>query len=302
MFRRFSINYIIISVVLGFGLTLVAFALAVKLRLNLESLPSLSPVGDINYLQFPLILLFVLPTLWTSIFFLASVYDPVRTNKAVDEIIRVCLACGLSTLVFSGLLYLFVQNFSRYLLIIFIALNLVFLLGRRMVARFIRRTQRKTVSDTRVLIVGAGEVGQKVESMIQESGWAGLNCVGYLDDDLAKREGDIKILCNLDSTRNIVRTYQFDDVIVALPQSAYGKVNQLAFYLHDLPVHLRVVPDYFSLFLNKASVDDFGGLPMINLIDLALNEVQRLMKRSFDLIIAGTTMIVAFPVRPWLQR
>jgi exopolysaccharide biosynthesis polyprenyl glycosylphosphotransferase len=64
-----------------------------------------------------------------------------------------------------------------------------------------------------------------------------------------------------------------------------------------MPVHVRVVPDYFSLALYRATVDDFGGLPMINLRDPALNDVQRLVKRIFDLTLGGFLFVL---VAPWL--
>ena len=54
---------------------------------------------------------------------------------------------------------------------------------------------------------------------------------------------------------------------------------------------------YFSLALYRASVEDFGGLPMINLRDPALNDVQRFVKRLFDLTLAGIlTLIVLLPM------
>jgi exopolysaccharide biosynthesis polyprenyl glycosylphosphotransferase len=56
-----------------------------------------------------------------------------------------------------------------------------------------------------------------------------------------------------------------------------------------------VVPDYFSLALYRASVDDFGGIPMINLRDPALNDVQRLVKRIFDLVVGGITFLLLLP-------
>jgi exopolysaccharide biosynthesis polyprenyl glycosylphosphotransferase len=148
----------------------------------------------------------------------------------------------------------------------------------------------------RVLIAGAGELGQRVGSMIQENSWSGLHCVGFLDDDPSKRSDNIVNLGGLESLRRIVLDYRIDDVVIALPQRAYGKVNRIVLDLHDLPVNVRVVPDYFSLTLYRASVDDFGGLPMINLRDPALNDVQRLMKRAFDLIIGGITFLLFLPV------
>ena len=94
----------------------------------------------------------------------------------------------------------------------------------------------------------------------------------------------------------MVRQSYINDVVIALPQRDYAQINELVLALHDLPVQVRVVPDYFSLALYRASVEDFGGLPMINLRDPALNDVQRLVKRIFDL--ALSSLLIAIVLVP----
>jgi exopolysaccharide biosynthesis polyprenyl glycosylphosphotransferase len=98
------------------------------------------------------------------------------------------------------------------------------------------------------------------------------------------------------NVRDVVEKHQIEDVVVALPQRAYGQINKLTITLHDMPVHVRVVPDYFSLALYRASVDDFGGIPMINLRDPALNDVQRLVKRLFDLVVGSISFLFLSPI------
>ncbi|MCA9926168.1 MAG: sugar transferase, partial [Anaerolineales bacterium] len=85
-------------------------------------------------------------------------------------------------------------------------------------------------------------------------------------------------------------------VIIALPQRAYSHINALVLQLHQLPVNVRIVPDYFSLALYRASVEDFSGIPVINLRDPALNEVQRFIKRVFDLVVGCSILFFVWPV------
>ncbi|MEZ4515854.1 MAG: hypothetical protein R3C44_03100 [Chloroflexota bacterium] len=137
--------------------------------------------------------------------------------------------------------------------------------------------------------------------MIREYDWMGLNLTGYLDDSArthsSKSNEDVlvHVLGPVEDVRYVVERRDINDVVIALPQRAYNQINDLVLALHDLPVQVRVVPDYFSLALYRASVDDFGGLPMINLRDPALNDVQRLLKRAFDLSIAGVFLLLAMP-------
>ena len=76
---------------------------------------------------------------------------------------------------------------------------------------------------------------------------------------------------------------EIDDVIIALPARAFDKVNQLVSELHDLPVKVWIIPDYFHLALHKAVFEEFAGIPMLDLRAPALNEYQRTIKRVFDI-------------------
>ncbi|MBP6802803.1 MAG: sugar transferase [Chloroflexi bacterium] len=256
------------------------------------SLPFLI-VGEV---RIPLILFVIIPVLWVMVFLLASVYDPKRTYKAVDELQHVTLSSAFAALVVAGMLYLAFRDVSRWLFITFVILNMFFLLGWRIIARVLFKMGRVREAEQRVLIVGAGEVGQRVGEMIEAYAFAGLRLIGYLDDDANKREANLSILGDIQNAREVVQANNIDNVVIALPRRAYGQVNKLVLSLSDLPVRLRVVPDYFSLTLYRATVDDFGGVPMINLRDPALNDYQRLMKRIFDLTLGGIMTLLLLPV------
>jgi exopolysaccharide biosynthesis polyprenyl glycosylphosphotransferase len=293
LFKRFSINYAVFSVAVDTGCTLFALLLAVAVRPDLPPVPFLVPVPEI---QLPLYLYVIAPLLWLSIFILASVYDPKRISNAVDELQNVTVASSFAALAFAGLLYLVDREVSRWLFILFVAINVCLLLGWRIMARALLLLNSLPPVRRNVLIVGAGEVGRRVGQMIQEYSWTGLHLIGYLDDDLRKHHYGLPIVGTLRQVRRLVTEHAIDDVVIALPRPAYDQVNKMVVQLHDLPVHVRVVPDYFSLALYRATIDDFGGLPMINLRDPALNEVQRLIKRLFDLLLGGLLTLFALPV------
>lgn len=292
MLRRFSINYAILSCVADLVLTFVAFVLAVTVRPNLPEIPLLVAVQEV---ELPLWIFVVIPISWVLVFLVASVYDPRRNYKFVDEMQLVSVAIVLASLLSAGLFFLTFREFSRYLFITFILFNTVILLGWRVLARVILRMVRLPAAEKRVLIVGAGEVGRRVGDMIREYAWTGLSLVGYLDDTL-KTTDEVTVIGRIEDAPAIVNQEAINDVVIALPQEAYGRVNELVIALRDVPVNMRVVPDYFSLALFQATVDDFGGVPMISLRDPALNDVQRFVKRLFDLIIAGISLLLLLPV------
>jgi exopolysaccharide biosynthesis polyprenyl glycosylphosphotransferase len=281
---------------LDIGLTLLALYLATFLVPALSRSGIIAPSIVVNVSPYTYL---VVPLLWGITFLVMSVYDPKRIYKAIDEFQLVTVATLVAALLFAGFLYLTYRDFSRWLFIFFVLLDLTLLLGWRFMMRFVFKISRLPVERS-VLIVGAGQVGQRVGQMIQEYEWMGLSLTGYLDDNARSHMNDedgvlVHVLGPVEDVRHIVEKRGINDVVIALPQRAYNQINDLVLALHDLPVQVRVVPDYFSLALYRASVDDFGGLPMINLRDPALNDVQRLMKRAFDLTIAGGVLLITVP-------
>ena len=292
MLRRFGVNYAIFSMAADMILVGLALFLATRLAnyipLHLTNLRGPAIVARWLY--------FVVPVLWGMTFLVLSVYDPKRIYKVMDELQIVTVAGIVSAMLFAGLLFLAHRDFSRWVFVIFVVLALSSLLGWRILARVIFRAGGKPAGERRVLIIGTSEVGQRVGQMIREYRSVGLSLSGYLGepfDDAESADGYvIHVLGRVGDIREVVRRNNIDDVVIAIPQRDYAQINELVLALHDLPVHVRVVPDYYSLALYRASVEDFGGLPMINLRDPALNEVQRLVKRIFDLVIASTLFTI----------
>jgi len=149
-----------------------------------------------------------------------------------------------------------------------------------------RRQWSQNLQRRRVLILGAGVVGRRLEQQIRQQPFLGLEITGFLDDHPAKQSA-AGVLGDLDQVRQVVQQKEVEDVVIALPLSAYQRLNQMAAILHDLPVRVWVIPDYFSLTMHRAAVEDFAGIPMLYLRAPALTEYQRMVKRAFDLFVCA---------------
>lgn len=284
MFRRFSTNFAILSILVDAGLTLSALKLAVNWLPIVNGSGETIPLSSFWYL--------IVPPFWATIFIFSAVYDPRHIPRVVDEFQSVTIATCFATLAFAGLLFFIDPAVSRSLFVVFILLDLILLLGWRTLLRLTFNLGSLPPAGRRVLIVGCGEVGQRTGQMIQRYGWTGLQLIGYLDDD---PKPQLPILGRVNEAKTVVQTQGIDDVVITLPQQAYGQINDLVLALHNLPVEVRVVPDYFSLALYRAKAEDFGGLPMISLRDPALNHLQRLVKRLFDLTVGSLFLLIVLP-------
>ncbi len=293
MFRRFSITFAIYSMFMDgilVGLTL-RISAAVRPLLNglsfVETVPH--PVDLDNSLYY------LLPVIWVGMLLLFSVYDGRKNLRVVDEFSNLTGSSILAGVVMAGVLYLTYRDVSRALFIFFCGLTYILLIGWRGIARMIFRwrLQRYQVK-RRVLILGAGETGRRLQALIVDQPQFALEMVGFLDDDLNKQKIEKRVLGGLEAVRQVIAHEKVDDVVVALPRSAHERLSWVVGELHDLPVKVWIIPDYFSLALHRATVEEFAGIPMLDLRAPALSEYQRIIKRTFDLILCVLGMPFLF--------
>jgi exopolysaccharide biosynthesis polyprenyl glycosylphosphotransferase len=273
--------------------TLLALALAFFLRPHLPQLILNAPIADKGLTIW---LYVVVPLAWIFVFLLMSVYDPKRHYRIVDELQAVGIGIILASILCAGLFFLVFRDFSRYVFVLFVILNSVFLVGWRVAARLVARVVQIPAVEKRVVIVGSGELALRVGRMLDEYSWMGLRLIGYLDESSDQQDAEIEIIGRIQDARTIIEQRQINDVVIALPPEAYARVNNLVLDIQDMAINMRVVPDYYSLSLYQATVDDFGGVPMIKLRDPALNPFQRFVKRAFDLVVATISLLLVSPL------
>ena len=200
----------------------------------------------------------------------------------------------------AGILYLAKKELPRLTFVYLYVLALALLLGYRLLLRAWLRMRRNTRTDiTRVLVVGAGQVGQDLVTQFQRQRWSSLEVVGFLDDDPDKLSTEIlglPVLGQVDYAASAVNAHAIDEVIIALPLHAHVRLANLVARLNELPVRLHVVPDYFDLTFHGASIESVGGMPLIGLRDPAIVGFQRIGKRLMDIIVSGFSMIFLAPI------
>jgi exopolysaccharide biosynthesis polyprenyl glycosylphosphotransferase len=295
MFRRFSTNFSLFSMALDAVLVILNLTIADQIRPSLSSWPHVAPI--LSVVGIPLMLYPLFALSWVAIFLLFSVYDGRRNLRVADELASLTLGSAVAAVFLAGTLYITYRDISRLLFLVFVILTFLSMLLWRSITRLIFRLGvGRLEHQRRVLIVGAGPVGRRLQEQIVNNPHLGLLIVGFLDDDPGKRLVYPDIIGTPVDVRSKVDKYHVDDVVIALPHRAYEKVNRLVAELHNMPVKVWVIPDYFHLALHKAVVEEFAGLTMLDLRAPALNEYQRMVKRAFDLIFGSIFLVIAFPL------
>ncbi len=286
MLRRFSADFILFSMGLDAILIVFALGIAMTVRPFLNTIPY---VADMPLRAVPLPLYPLLALLWVVIIHLLSGYNNRRNLFVTQELTALTIAAILATITSAGALYLTYREVSRVLFLMFAFIAYIFLISWRLVYRLSWKLKIAQGAEAkRVLVVGAGPVGKLVAEQIQSFAHLNISVVGFLDDDRKKHDVETHILGALSDAKRAISKYNVNDVVIALPPRAYEKINDVVAELHSLPVKVWVIPDYFHLALHKATIEDFLGIPMLDLRAPALTDEQRMIKRIFDLAITLT--------------
>jgi exopolysaccharide biosynthesis polyprenyl glycosylphosphotransferase len=95
--------------------------------------------------------------------------------------------------------------------------------------------------------------------------------------------------------RDLIAEHQIDEVWSTLPPHAYDKLYSVIVDLDEVPVRIKVIPDYFALALVKAKIEMIDGIPLIGLREPVIGDLDRLLKRVFDF---GVGLILALLLLP----
>jgi FlaA1/EpsC-like NDP-sugar epimerase len=211
------------------------------------------------------------------IFLAFGLYGRYWRYAGIGDMIAVGLAVSASTLalalsgVAASVLNL-ATGFSRSVLLIDWLLALVIIGGLRLSIRVIseasRRGEKRGKQVRRVLVVGAGQGGTMVVREIRRNPQLGMEAVGFLDDDRAKRRKRViglPVFGGTESLRDVVSQRRIDEVIIAMPTAPGTALRRMADSCREAGVGSRTMPGVFELLDGVVNV---SRLRQIDITDL----------------------------------
>ena len=155
----------------------------------------------------------------------------------------------------------------------------------RAIARALCR--RSSLYEQNTLILGAGDIGQRVARKLLRHPEYGLNLVGFVDAQPKPRHDDLTGLPLLgapDDLAAIVNEHAVERVIVAFSGDAAEETLVALRALNDLEIQVDVVPRLFELVGPSVKIDTLEGLPLVELPPARLPRSSQMIKRTIDAV------------------
>jgi exopolysaccharide biosynthesis polyprenyl glycosylphosphotransferase len=304
MKRRAKLLFTISLVMLDVAAIALAFYLAYGLRQRIKwPTPPLNIGPFRNYVGMMIVQVLAM----LVVFFFYRLYHRPRALSSIDEFYSLFGAVSVGTILAIALSSLTFKNsaleldYSRGMILYAWALTIVLAgVGRFAHGRVQQALQARGLGGARVLIVGAGEVGQMILQKILYLPGLGYEVMGFVQgvehgDNLESVMG-VPVLGHINDIPSLIDAYSVAEVIIALPEASHEEILTIISLCERGKVSIKVYPDVFQIMAAQVSIGDLGGLPLLTVRDIALRGWRLSLKRVVDLVGSAVGLIVVSPL------
>jgi exopolysaccharide biosynthesis polyprenyl glycosylphosphotransferase len=294
MQRRTSWLLSLVTVMVDAAMIVAAFFAAYYLRKVTEYPRPLNPQPFSDYGG---MLLIHTGTLLTT-FFIYRLYHFKPGLSRIDKSYSLMAAISFGTVASVALTSFVYKNeldYPRAMVVYAWILSIVLVMVGRLFTDWLRSRYR-VANPTRVLIVGAGDVGRMILQKISQSPNLGYQPVGFADDTPGRKEvSGFPVLGPTHQLRLLLQEHNVQEVIIGLPEASHEEVLDLISQAEREKATVRVFPDVFQIIASEISIDDLNGLPLLTVRDVALRGWRLGLKRTTDFVVSAIALTLLSP-------
>ena len=169
--------------------------------------------------------------------------------------------------------------------------------GRVITTRIIAFVRRRGVATYRTVVIGGGPMAAELARILDEYPMYGLKVVGFVDDgDRFPAAEYVSRLGGLADLDRAVATTGAKTLLVADGNFSERDLMDAVRTARCQDNDLLVVPRMHHFHTVTGSSDHIGSIPVMRIRNPNLHGPARMIKRAFDVVVAGTAMTLLAPV------
>ncbi len=183
---------------------------------------------------------------------------------------------------------------SRLFLLIYIFISALFMLGIRKIGHFWLEGFYFPKNKINIAISGYNELGKLVSERIKKLERFGMNFCGFIDD---KSSGE-EIIGKTEDLKRIINEKKINEIFITLPFEESSKIKKIIEISNDLLVDTRLVIDLLHEIPFSSKIENFEGIPVLNVMEIPLRGWGMVIKRVMDIVISLMGLILLLPFFP----
>jgi len=159
----------------------------------------------------------------------------------------------------------------------------------------------------RILIYGAGELGQALYRELANSPKLNIVPVGFIDDDPNRRHqisyqngintaNSLPVLGGREDIKRLAGDLHIDEVYVAMSNVAHSTLIDILDFLRREKIKFCFVPNLYKIFVHKLKMNQIGQIPLVQEEENEVHTPYLYIKRYIDLVLALIAAIVLLPL------
>ncbi len=230
-----------------------------------------------------------------------GLYRPQRQKTPLDEVFGVFKATLIAGLLLVSCTY-FIRDarYSRGTLALFTALSFLGISLERVFFKEVLQALRRRGYNLRyVLVLGAGRLARQVMEQIdlhRELGFRPVGCLSVTRKRVGTSVAGVEVIGTVRELRQILTKRGVDQVLVALPSRSMHHLPRVMEICADTTVDVKLVPDVYQYATLFGGLEEFGGLPIVNLQSTGVLGINAIVKRAFDLVVSVVLLVVLSPL------
>lgn len=235
--------------------------------------------------------------LWILTLHAHKMYRLNRVTFIFDEFF-IILKCVTISIIFSiGVIFFFREFPYSRLVFILIWINSIILItiGRYILLKIEKNLYNKSIGVKNVAVLGTNDMADKIYRKFTVDKFAGFNIVGYFANK-EKENGNKIYLGNYDSIPHIVKQEEVEKILISLSSSEHDDLYDIMKKCEGVNVEFMLVPDFIGLLTSRLKVDEVDGIPFMKLKYHPMNIWNKMLKRSFDVLLSINFLILLSPI------
>ena len=191
----------------------------------------------------------------------------------VRDLNMIARAVGIATLVMfaAGFVLQTWLQLPRSVPVLVGVVGFLLLGGVRLTSRLLDERSRTSnaVTRQRVLIVGAGEAGSLIAREMQRHPEAGLEPIGFLDDEPGKTRQllvGLPVFGRVEELMSVARRENAQEILIAVPSASGEFVRRVVDLAREAQVRYRIVPGIFEILSGNVSISQIRDVDLEDLL------------------------------------
>ncbi|MDD5773358.1 MAG: nucleoside-diphosphate sugar epimerase/dehydratase [bacterium] len=203
-----------------------------------------------------------------AIFYLSKLYNVIWQYTGMVDLRNTIKANIIASVIITAV-FLIINLFSKYsgIIIIDCLISIIFIGGSRVLVRLIygdinkKEHSKNTKADNnikkRVVIIGAGEAGEKIIREFRDNPRFNYSVIGFIDDDPKKRGLNIHgllVIGSIEDLENIVKNYKIEDAIIAVPSATGKQMRRIVEKCKECSLNFMTIPSIEDIIRGKVAI------------------------------------------------